>query len=300
MREDQPVSPVRQQGLSLVELMIALTIGMVLAIVATQAYMSASTAQSSQTDLTRIQESARFAFDLFAREARLAGYRNNAVPGDAWLSFDTSQATTSYIAGTNDPATVDLGGGVVPTVLNLSDTITFRYYGHDNNAVPPDAADGSILDCQGNAIRRADLLSETIYVAADAANNNEPTLFCGSVLTTAGGTVTRVQVPLIPGIESVQILYGEDTDGDGVINRYIPINAVTDRGNIKAVWVSAVIRGPGSSVVAAQTQTFNHFGLVYAPLNVAPGGDGGSVFAGPNDARPRRVISTVVALRNNL
>jgi len=288
------MSPSGQRGMSLVELMIALTIGLVLAIVASNAYLSASNAQSSQIDLTRIQESARFTFDLFAREGRLAGYRNNAVPGANWITFDTSTAASSYVTGTNDASTVSLPGGATPAVLNTSDTVTFRYYGHDNAA--SSAADNSILDCQGNSVRRNDLLSETIYVAVDAGNNNEPTLWCGTSLN--GATATAV--PLIPGVESLQILYGEDTDADGVINRYVPIGSVSDLGAIKAIWVSVVIRAPGSTNVAPQSQVFNHFGTTYAPGNTAPSGDAGSVFTGPNDARPRRVLSTVVALRNNL
>jgi len=285
----------RQAGLSLIELMVAITIGLVLSIVAAQAYLSASTAQSSQTDLTRIQESARFAFDLVGREARLAGYRDNTRATAAWLTFDTSAAGTSYITGVNDATTLTLGGSVTATVLNNSDAITFRYYGNDNPGAT--AADGSILDCQGNAIRRSDLLSETLYVAADAANNNEPTLFCSTWLN---GTGTPTQVPLIPGVESLQVLYGEDTDQDGVINRYVPIGSVTSLGQIKAVWVSAVVRAAGNSAVAPQSLVFNHFGTAYAPGDAAPSGDAGSVFTSPTDSHVRRVLSTVVALRNNL
>ena len=162
---------------------------------------------------------------------------------------------------------MDLGGGIIPTVLNTSDTVTFRYYGHDNpdTVTPPGTADGSVVDCQGNSVRRDDMLTETLYVAADATNNNEPTLFCGSVLVPFTGATTRVQVPLIPGVESLQLLYGEDTDGDGVINRYVPIQSVSDLGAIKAIWVSVVIRAPGSSAPAAQSLVFNHFGVTYAP-----------------------------------
>jgi len=280
--------------MSLVELMIAMTIGLVLAIVASNAYLSASTAQSSQTDLTRIQESARFTFDLLAREARHAGYRDNTVVGANWITFDTSSAATSYISGTNDATTVTLLGGATPAVLNNSDTITFQYYGDDNTANT--AADGSILDCTGNPLRRNDLLTETIYVAADATNSNEPTLFCATSRNGAAAT----QVALIPGVESLQILYGEDTDADGVINYYVPIGNVANLGNVKSIWVSTVIRAPGSSAVAAQSQVFNHFGTTYAPGNAAPSGDAGSVFTSPTDSRPRRVLSSVMALRNNL
>lgn len=285
----------RQRGLSLVELMVAMTIGMILAIVIAQAYITASTTQASQTDLTRIQESARFTFDLFARGGRMAGYRDNSIPSLAYLNFDTTAAATSFITGTNDAATVDLGGSVTATVLNASDTITLRYYGADNPAAT--AADGSIMDCQGNAVRRAQLLAETIYVAADAANNNEPTLFCSSRYDNVG---VPTQVPLIPGVESLQVLYGEDTDADGIVNRYIPIQSVGDLGNIKSIWVSAVVRAPGTSASTFDAQTFNHFGVTYAPGNAAPGGDTGAVFVSPGDAHLRRVLSTVIALRNNL
>lgn len=290
----------RQRGLSMVELMVALTIGMILAIVIGQAYLSASTAQSSQTDLTRIQESARFSFDLFAREGRMAGYRDNTIPAAAYLTFVTTAAATAFLTGTNDAATVALGSSVTATVLNRSDTITFRFYGNDNAAGT--AADNSVLDCQGNSVRRVALLAETIYVAADASNNNEPTLFCSSVyVTTPGGTpTTPTQVPLIPGVESLQILYGEDTDADGIVNRYVPIQSVTDLGTIKSIWISAVIRASGNSAVGSASQTFNHFGPTYAPSDAAPAGDAGSVFVSTSDSHLRRVLSTVVALRNNL
>lgn len=287
--------PSRTRGLSMIELMVSMTIGMILAIVIAQAYNTASTTQASQTDLTRIQESARFTFDAFARGGRMAGYRDNTIPSLAYLAFDTSAAATSFISGSNDPASVDLGSSVSVTVLNKSDTITFRFYGADNAAAT--AADNSILDCQGNGVRRADLLAETYYVAADPANGNEPTLFCSSRYNNAG---TPTQVPLIPGVESLQILYGEDTDADGIVNRYVPIQSVTDLGAIKSIWISAVVRAAGNSAADPGAKTFNHFGQTYAPGNAAPGADAGSVFVSPSDSHLRRVLSTVVALRNNL
>jgi type IV pilus assembly protein PilW len=286
------------KGFSLIELMVAMTIGLLIALVVSQGYMSAVLTQRSQSDVARLQESARFAFDLFAREARMAGFRDNAtVIGATWLQFDPALATSSFIAGSNDAATVSLVGTttVTPTVLNSSDTITFRFYGSDNTAGT--AADGTIIDCQGRPVRRADLLTEVIYVALDSSNNNEPTLFCSSVVN---GTGTPAPIPLIPGVESLQILYGEDTDADGVVNRYVPMGSLTSLGNVKSIRVSFVVRTAAKSGSVAAAQSFNHFGTLYSPANVAPAGDTGSVFAAAADGRIRRLFGTVIALRNNL
>ena len=62
-------------------------------------------------------------------------------------------------------------------------------------------------------------MQDTIYVAADPANNNEPTLFCNTDNPAGPGNLA-----LIPGVETMQLLYAEDTDGDTVANRYVPAN----------------------------------------------------------------------------
>ena len=56
--------PSRDSGFTLIELLISMTIGLLIALVVTQAYLSSLTTQRSQTDQTRLNESARFAFDL--------------------------------------------------------------------------------------------------------------------------------------------------------------------------------------------------------------------------------------------
>jgi type IV pilus assembly protein PilW len=269
--------------------------------VVTQAYVSSIATQRSQTDQTRLNESARFAFDLIGKTIRKAGYRNTYAlyPATA-TAFAQEFCATSTVGrqlfGANDtssidPAASDFSGSTVAT-LNNSDVLRTRYYGEDN--IAGTATDNSVLDCQGNAVRRGTLVEDTLYIAADNSNNNEPTLYCN---TTSSGSIA-----LVPGVESMQILYGEDTDNDGIINRYIPASTVTatqwDR--ILSVRVGIVVRTPNPVSNDNSVKKFNLFGTSYAPGGTPPGGDSGSVFSSPNpgDRRVRLMYTTEFALRN--
>ncbi|HEY6508387.1 MAG TPA: PilW family protein, partial [Vicinamibacterales bacterium] len=133
-----------------------------------------------------------------------------------------------------------------------------------------------------------------IFVAADAANNNEPTLYCATTNSAAGGVTLT---PLVPGVESFQVLYGQDTDNDGVVNRFVPASSLTSAtvGSVKSIVVSIVVRSDSSTNVTTEAKTFNHFGASYAGA-----GDAGHAFTSPSDARLRRLYTTTVAVRNNL
>ena len=76
----------KQQGLSLVELMVALTLGMVLMAGFLQIFMSVRSTYATNEASSRLQENGRFALDFLAQHARLAGYRDpsHAATGQ-WL-----------------------------------------------------------------------------------------------------------------------------------------------------------------------------------------------------------------------
>lgn len=287
-----------EQGLTLVELMVAVTIGLLITLVVTQAYVSGTQTQRTQSDMTRLQESARFAFDTLSHGLRKAGYKNPLVTGDG---FCDPTSPGARLAGKNDvallnPASADLSGTMV-TVLNTSDVVRVRYYG-EGLSVAPFSADGSVLDCLGNSVAANVLAEDTYFVATDSTNNNEPALFCYT-----SNAATTGSVPIIPGVESLQVLYGEDRDAvgtsDGIIDRYVPAGSVSDWNSIRSLMLSVVVRTP--TLVAADqsiARKFNHFGLGYAPLDTPPGSDPGSVFSPTTDGRIRQQSDTTVALRN--
>lgn len=62
-----------QKGLSLVELMIAITLGLVLMAGVTQMFVSSKTVYSTQQNFSRIQETGRLAVEFLSRDLRSAG-----------------------------------------------------------------------------------------------------------------------------------------------------------------------------------------------------------------------------------
>ncbi len=65
---------VRQRGLSLIELMIALLIGLVLLLGVIQVFSASHTAYTLSQGLARVQENGRFAIDYLSRDIRMAGH----------------------------------------------------------------------------------------------------------------------------------------------------------------------------------------------------------------------------------
>lgn len=276
----------REKGFSLIELLVAFAIGLLVALVVMQAYLSGLGTQRAQTDLGRAQESSRFAFDLLARSFRKAGYRNPSAQVAAFCPGPNLRLAVS-----NDPSAITSATfGTNATIVNNSDVIMVRYYGE---GIP--TTDNTMQDCLGNSIAANTLVADTFFIAADTSNNNEPALFC---YTSNPAAVAPNPAPLVPGIESMQLLYGEDSDGDGSINRYVPGSAVTNANNVRSVMLSMIARTASATAVDRSARTINHFGPNYAPANAAPSGDAGSVFTTPADGRTRQHFSTTIALRN--
>jgi type IV pilus assembly protein PilW len=146
-----PTSVARSAGVSLIELLVAVTIGVVLIFGATQVYVDSRNTYAINESTARLQETARYAMSVLEPDIRMA---NNwgLVKGADFISGKVAQvsggapvpaaslggaaATTCganfaldlelYIEGTNDSYTHT--GGCVPfsAAMPLADTITIR------------------------------------------------------------------------------------------------------------------------------------------------------------------------------
>lgn len=113
--------------------------------------------------------------------------------------------------------------------------------------------------------------------------NNPPSLYRRKV-----GAQAAAETPeeLVEGVESLQILYGEDTDTsdpDGVADRYVSADSVSDWGQVVSARIEILMQSERDDVVdGGQTFTFN----------------GAQVTA--TDGRLRYPFTTTVALRNRI
>lgn len=317
----QPVSTLREAGYSLVEFMVAITISLIIMLALAIAWQSGFKTQQSQTDVSRLNETIRFSVDLLSREIKQAGLINTATTMLNETNFCSTSTMGSSIVGVNDPATINPAGaptaGHLPAgttaVLNKSDAIRVRYYGEDPNAGTTGASTNLSRDCLGTPVTAGALVEDTMFVAADPNNNNEPALWCHTSNVNAGANST---LPMVAGVESLQILYGEDISSplDGIIDRYVPWQLILNADNILSVKVSVVARSPNPVSLDTTAKTFYHFGGATAgaagsvgsvlPYTDPTGGSSpGTIFvppANPNERMRLRLppMSTEIAVRN--
>ena len=128
-------------GFSLIELMVAITIGGILMGGAVSLFITNKETYTVTTDLSRMQESARFALDLIVRDVRMAGFfgchddlanitNSVTTPGVDGELWDTASALEGYdedFVGSWSPSSFPLPTSPDPTILAGTDAITVRY-----------------------------------------------------------------------------------------------------------------------------------------------------------------------------
>lgn len=186
-----------QRGFSLVELMVALLIGVIVTAAATQIFTANLRSSETQRVMTEVQESGRYALMMLASDIRRAGVPSS----DASLATGNSGFIVNPIVFGPDAS---LEGGAAE---DANDQIAFRFYG--------------VTDCEGEAVAGATfdnpaLIINTYYVQQNAATGvNE--LFCrGDANAGTNGAA------MISGVDSFQVQYGLDRPmviGEGRLDR---------------------------------------------------------------------------------
>jgi len=176
-----------QRGLSLIELMIAMVIGLFLIAVIGVLFVNSKTTYLSQDANSRLQENARFAIELLGRQARMAG-----APDIKFTQLGSTNlfAKPPVFAFTGTP----IAG--VNGASNSSDTITTSY-------------DGT-TDCLGHTV--------TSPVVNLFRINAQKQLEClGNGSATAG--------VLLDDVEDLQVVYGQPTSSGNY--SYLTANVAT-------------------------------------------------------------------------
>lgn len=114
----------RQKGLSLVELMVAITVGLILLAGVLQIFASSQQSYRVQEATSRLQENGRFAIEFLSRDIRMAGYRScggSATKVTNALNGATPGVLPAAIEGFESPAPTP----AVPAAPG-TDTLTLR------------------------------------------------------------------------------------------------------------------------------------------------------------------------------
>ncbi|WP_227869706.1 PilW family protein [Undibacterium parvum] len=321
------LTPKKQSGLTLIELMISITLGLLVVLAATAMVVSTKGLFISQTDGNETQDSARFALDNISRSLHQVGYVNYDFTNSPQITPDIASADLAGLDANSISATSADISTPLNSSVNFSDVLAVRFYGSGNTG----NGDGTMSNCAGFSVP-APVSASTAdtdrgwsiyYVANDA--NNEPGLYCKYYSSTSGKWAADA---IVSGVESFQVLYGLDTSSptDGLANKYLTaadINSL-DSGltlvgttaaekakdlNRKTFWkkillvkVAILVRGKENARTDATTSTYNLFGSAYATANSS--NDKGTTISEVNLAadtrnRIRKVYSVTIQLRNN-
>lgn len=309
-------------GLSLVELMVSLAIGMFVVLAGASLLLSTKAGYAAQSEAALIEDTGRYALENISRSVRQAAYEN-------WDSDEApivSKATYSAnIAGFDASTLKSASEGIdspIARSVNGSDILAIRFFGSGGGP----EGDGTMVNCAGFSVPAPKSQSDAedergwsiYYVAEDATG--EPELYC-KYRGDSGWTAQAIA----RGVESFQVLYGVDTDGDGTMNRLCTateIDALDDtlvleganaversRDRIRnTYWKKVVLVKIGLLVRGARTVRgdvqkirYDLFGEDYAAAHAAS--DLGTTIEEAKLARPaknriRKVFSGTIQLRN--
>ena len=315
----------KQSGVTLIELMVALAIGSFLMIGALQIYNQSRQAFVINESIARVQETAQFAMDTIEADLRMANNwgRNSrgldiegrALTGDPNpLNFplpatDCAANWTLDLAlpidGSNnayDLICAATGGGQLS-----SDIVTVR-----RASVSPAPLEAGRLQIQSTRVQgriMTDGLIPTGFTAANSATHNlivtsyyvspasllingVPTLRRHRLIGGGIGGPRIVDEEVAPGVENLQLQLGVDVDQDNTVDRYVnPGDAIYDPNAV-------------GYVVGARIMTARIW-MVVRGVNLEPGlrddrdYEPGDVDLGvKNDSYRRMQVSKTILLRN--
>jgi type IV pilus assembly protein PilW len=207
----------RQGGLTLVEMMVAVAIGLAVVLAAGRLLGLANAAYAAQTESVALDDAGRYALELVGRAVRQASQADPAQmdlanPVDvlpARLEGLDASSLGSRTAGIDSP---------LAAVANGSDVLAVRFTGA---GAGPDG-DGSVVNCAGFTVAASEEGWSIFYVAKNG--DGEAELRCKY----RGGAGNWSADAVVTGVDSFQLLYGIDTDTprDGSANRYVNAAAI--------------------------------------------------------------------------
>jgi len=270
-----------QTGLSLIELLIAMLIGLFLLTGIATSYLSSKKNSNARDEFTMLEDNGRLALEIISGVLEHTGYtppNTKVFDPSPFITVDT-QVVSEICAAGNSVENIGLFSTRVTQDNALGDAITVAYNG--DNRVFTDCSGGQLpTACQASPI------GTTATGGASDMNKIYNAFYLqGGELHCAGSRDSSVQV-IADGIENMQFLYGLDTTDDGRVDRYV------NAANVGTFWNSVVTVQVAILVRSAKTVKAQNEQITYTLLDQS--------FTAPDDKFQRAVFTTTVRIRNTL
>lgn len=254
-----------QRGISLLEILISLTLGLLLVLGIGTVYLGSNQTYRTQEESARLQEAGRYAIELIGRNIRQAGYADIPISP---IAVKTSFGGTT-ISGLNNGC---------PTATPTTDFITVQYDGIAGEQ-----------DCQANNIVAGQVVQHTFFLSGtslrcDAVVSASPAPPAACPAAGSGSEMLR-------DVEDLQILYGIDTDNNQSADQYTAAPATW--AQVVSAKVCVLVRSANQGVSVGNQKYLNCQGALGTV-------SGSAAITTATDTRIRRAFVATFNLRNRV
>jgi type IV pilus assembly protein PilW len=236
----------QQAGFSLIELMVALVIGLFVMGVVITVFVQSKRNYNQDEEIARLQESGRYAIQLLSRELAMAGFLGNMQLADSvtmslpsgtvcdidWNTESPLEKPIKVIDADSPPSclTEALSGTEIVVIKHMrgqalsstsADTIVMESNGKDGNMFVAPTDMTAPTDYQ-----HWEFLVRAYYIA-DEDGDGVPGLYRKRVIASGGALQVQADGNLVPGVEDFRVTYGIDSAGNGIANYYTAAPSVT-------------------------------------------------------------------------
>lgn len=226
-----PITHIKQRGLSLISLMVAMTIGLFLLAGLFDIWMQTRQSFTAQGKLAQLQDNERMALTMLSNSLQAAGFYPIADNYAATLPSPLLTLTGVFPATSPFTTAGQFIYGQASASSGASDTLVVRY-----------VSDGTTLDCQGQAEPDQYLVVNTYTVTNNYLTCQVQTAQPNTITLTNNGTQN-----LISGVSLFTTQYGLDINNQGSVQRYATAaGAAPYWANVRSVRVQLTFLNPMS------------------------------------------------------
>ncbi|MGD9841589.1 MAG: PilW family protein [Steroidobacteraceae bacterium] len=283
-----------QRGVNLIEIMVAMAIGLFLVLGATTLYVNTKKTSDVDDSIARLQETARYAMSVIETDVRMANYWGFKKDGADFENKDTNlnlpvgtnagalgasgsanycgaayaTRTENYVEGSNNSYGLPSACPANSTAVTTSDTLTVRRASTTSATASATQLQicstrktstivkSATATCTGGELRN--LITNGYYI--DQGSQQSATLPSLRRKTLSAGPAF-IDTEIIPGVEDMQIEFGWDnssTDAAGVVQYLQPTAAAIASGRIVSVRVWLLIRAEQPDFAFTDNRTYTY------------------------------------------
>jgi type IV pilus assembly protein PilW len=293
----------RARGVSLIELMVSLVIGLLLMAGAVTVYLQSKTTYTTSEAVARLQETGRYALSVIEPDVRLAGFWGMTNRAEGMQNTVADAAITNNCGagwiGDAAHAINGINGDGTAGAYTLNCAATNRAMGADvlmvrRAASKVSAANASQVQVQSNRVQATIFKNASLPSGYTATGSQTRDVVANVYYVSQSGTQyslrrrslagnTMVDEEVIPGVQDMQVQFGIDTTNDGNADRYDNPNTV-GAGRIVSARIWLLLVADNLEVGLSDPTTYQYADVSYAAFT---------------DSRRRILLSKTIKIRNS-